>query len=167
MIDKYANQKALEKMRRADDLEEALRVSNPGVMLTLVACAAILVGAFLWGFFGSVHTDISATAVRMPGSSSISCVLDSQELSEISEGDRVMIKGKTFYVDSLSTHSIKRDEVLKLMAGDESMTEAVMGDRSYGYAVLINGDDMSDIDDGEILSATIIAKEQSPISLLF
>ena len=47
------------------------------------------------------------------------------------------------------------------------MTEAVMGDRSYGYAVLINGDDMSDIDDGEILSATIIAKEQSPISLLF
>ena len=47
------------------------------------------------------------------------------------------------------------------------MTEAVMGDRNFGYSVLINGEDMSDIDDGEILSATIIAKEQSPISLLF
>ena len=167
MIDKYANPKALEKMRRADDLEEALHVSNPGIILTMLACVALIVGIFMWGFFGSVHTDISVTAVRLPGGSSISCIVDSRELSEIREGDRVMIKGKTFYVDTLSTHSIKREDVKKLMAGDESVTEAVMGDRNYGYAVLINGDDMSDIDDGEILSATIIAKEQSPISLLF
>ena len=167
MIDKYANPKALEKMQRADDLEEALHVSNPGIVLTMLACVALIVGIFMWGFFGSVHTDISVTAVRLPGSSSISCIVDSRELSEIREGDRVMIKGKTFYVETLSTHSIKRVDVQSLMAGDESMTEAVMGDRTYGYAVLINGDDMSDINDGEILSATIIAKEQSPISLLF
>ncbi len=167
MIDKYANPKALEKMQRADDLEEALHVSNPGIILTMLACVALIVGIFMWGFFGSVHTDISVTAVKLPGSPSISCIVDSPELSEIREGDRVMIKGKTFYVETLSTHSIKRVDVQSLMAGDEFMTEAVMGDRTYGYAVLINGDDMSDINDGEILSATIIAKEQSPISLLF
>ena len=70
MIDKYANPKALEKMRRADDLEEALHVSNPGIILTMIACVALIVGIFMWGFFGSVHTDISVTAVRLPGSSS-------------------------------------------------------------------------------------------------
>lgn len=154
-------------MRKPDDLDEALHVSNPGVIRTLIACAVLLAGVLAWGIFGSVHTDINVTAVKLSGRPYISCVVDIQDLSLIREGDRVMIKEKPFVVTKLSTNSIKRDEVQKLISGDESMTEAVMGDRNYGYSVTITGNDMSDVIDGEILSATIIAKEQPPISLLF
>jgi hypothetical protein len=167
MANMFFNQKALEKMRKADDLEAALQISNPGVILTLLACAALLIGVFSWGIFGSVHTDIDVIAVKLADSPDIACIVDIHDLSEIKEGDRVTIKGKTFRVASLSTNSVKRDDVQKLTAGDEYMTEAIMGDRNYGYSVIITGDDMSDIIDGEILSATIIAGEQSPISLLF
>ena len=167
MTNMFFNQKALEKMRKADDLEEALHVSNPGVILTLLACAALLAGVFSWGLFGSVHTDIHVTAVKLQGIPSIACIVDIHDLSDIREGDRVTIKGKPFHVVSFSTNSVKRDDVQELIAGDESMTEAIMGDRNYGYSVLITGDDMSDIIDGEILPATIFAGEKPPISLLF
>ena len=167
MKNMFFNQKALEKMRKTDDLEEALQVSNPGVILTLLACVALLTGLFSWGLFGSVHTDISVTAAKLSGGPDIACIVDIHDLSRIKEGDRVTIKGKVFYVKSLSTNSIKRDDVLKLTSGDENITEVIMGDRNYGYYVLITGDDISDIIDGEILSATIIAGEQSPLSLLF
>jgi len=167
MKNMFINQKALEKMRKTDDLEEALHVSNPGVILTLLACTALLIGVLAWGLFGSVHKDIHVTAVKLQDRPAIACILDIHDLSEIREGDRVTIKGKPFRVAGFSTNSVKREDVRELIAGDESMTEAVMGDRSYGYSVLITGDDMSDIMDGEILPATIFAGEKPPISLLF
>ena len=167
MDNKYFNPKALEKMKKTDDLEEALHVSNPGVILTIIACVALLCGLFAWGFFGSVHTDISVIAAKLPDRPSISCIVDIHDLSMIKEGDRVMIKGKPFHVEQLSTYSIKRDDVTENYTGDELITEAIMGDSNFGYPVMITGDDMSDIMDGEILSATIIAQEQPPISLIF
>ncbi len=167
MSNPFFNPKALDKMRRTDDLEEALHVSNPGVILTLIACAALLCGLFIWAFFGSVHTDINVTAVKLPESPSISCIVDVHELSLISEGDRVMIKGKPFYVEEISTYSIRRDDVTDLLFEDELITDALMEERNFGYQVVITGDDMSDIMDGEILSATIIAQEEPPIKLFF
>ena len=82
MTNMFFNQKALEKMRKADDLEEALHVSNPGVILTLLACAALLAGVFSWGLFGSVHTDINVTAVKLQDIPSIACIVDIHDLSE-------------------------------------------------------------------------------------
>ena len=167
MAEIFFNQKALDKMRKTDDLDEALRVSNPGVVLTIIACVVLLSGLLSWGLFGSVHTDINVTAVKLSGRPAISCIVDIHDLSLIKEGDRVTIKGKSFRVSEIFTNSINRADVAKLISGDDFMTEAVMGERNYGYSIMITGDDMSDIIDGEILSATIIAKEQPPLSLLF
>lgn len=56
MSEKLYRQKNLDRINSPEQLEDYIRVSNPGVWLLLVSLVALLAGACIWGMFGQMET---------------------------------------------------------------------------------------------------------------
>ena len=49
MNEKIFRKKSLARMKSPDDLNDYIRISEPGIWLLVAAMAILLAGAFLWG----------------------------------------------------------------------------------------------------------------------
>ena len=50
--------KSLERIQSPENLNDYIRVSNPGVWLILAAVIVLLAGACIWGFFGHIDSAV-------------------------------------------------------------------------------------------------------------
>ena len=55
-------EKSLEKIQSPEDLNDYIRVSNPGVWLMLAAVIVLLIGAGIWGIFGRLDSTVKMQA---------------------------------------------------------------------------------------------------------
>lgn len=53
---------SIERVSSPEQLNDYIRVTNPGVWLVLAAVIALLIGACVWGMFGRLDTTISVQA---------------------------------------------------------------------------------------------------------
>ena len=63
MEQKIFRKKSIDKINSPENLNDYIRVTNPGVWLILAAVIALLIGACVWGFFGHIDTTADASAV--------------------------------------------------------------------------------------------------------
>lgn len=77
-------EKASDKLRSPDDLENYVRVTNPSVWVALAACVFLLVGLFAWGLFGTATTSVSTTGTYVGGE--VVCFLSAKDASKVHEG---------------------------------------------------------------------------------
>lgn len=54
MDDKIFRKKAIDKVSSPEELNDYVRVTNPGIWTVLLALAVLLAGLLVWGFLGSV-----------------------------------------------------------------------------------------------------------------
>ncbi len=52
--------KSLERITSPDDLDDYVRVANPGVWILLIAIVILLVGFIVWGVFADLETTVPA-----------------------------------------------------------------------------------------------------------
>lgn len=55
-------EKSLERIQSPEDLNDYIRVSNPGVWLMLAAVIVLLIGAGIWGIFGRLDSTVKTQA---------------------------------------------------------------------------------------------------------
>ena len=53
---------SIDRVSSPEQLNDYIRVTNPGVWLVLAAVVALLIGACVWGIFGRLDTTISVPA---------------------------------------------------------------------------------------------------------
>lgn len=58
MSEELFRKKSLEQFKSPDDLNDYVRVTNPGVWLLLLSIIVLLTGACLWGFFGRINSTV-------------------------------------------------------------------------------------------------------------
>ena len=61
MNEEIFRKKSLDKVKSPENLDDYIRVSNPGVWLLLVSVIILLAGACVWGVFGHVDSTVPAT----------------------------------------------------------------------------------------------------------
>lgn len=84
MNDEIFRKKSLDKVKSPENLDDYIRVTNPGVWMLLVSVVALLVGVCVWGIFG--HVDSTApVAVRVDGGSAV-CFVAQENLFSVKEG---------------------------------------------------------------------------------
>ncbi len=76
--------KSLDKMKSPENLDDYIRVSNPGVWLLLISVIILLIGACVWGVFGRMDSTVP-TSVRAE-SEEIVCYIESEVVSTVQEG---------------------------------------------------------------------------------
>ena len=61
MHEEIFRKKNLDKVKSPENLDDYIRVSNPGVWLLLVSVIVLLAGACVWGIFGHIDSTVPAT----------------------------------------------------------------------------------------------------------
>lgn len=54
MNENIFNKKSIEKMKSPESLNDYIKVSNPGVWMLIAGILLLLIGACVWGIFGSI-----------------------------------------------------------------------------------------------------------------
>lgn len=92
MNEQLFRKSSIERISSPEQLNDYIRVTNPGVWLVLAAVIALLIGACVWGMFGHLDTTISAP-VEVRGGEARLLLEDGQQ---IDPSTPVIIGGRKF-----------------------------------------------------------------------
>lgn len=99
MADELFRKKSMEKINSPENLNEYIRVANPGVWVLLVAILILLVGFCTWGVMGQIKTSVPAQITVTGGQ--IECSVRPADMTKISSGMSVEVGEEVGKVDSV------------------------------------------------------------------
>ena len=67
MNDKIFRKKSIDRMSSPEQLNDYIKVTNPGVWMALAAIVILLIGVCVWGVFGKLETKLPVAAVSQDG----------------------------------------------------------------------------------------------------
>ena len=101
MENQLFRKKSLEKVSSPEQLNDYIRVSNPGVWIALTAVIVLLLGACVWGIFGRLETTVGSAAVVKDGVMTL--YIKEEHLGKIDEGMIVRVKEQEYLITSVET----------------------------------------------------------------
>lgn len=101
MTNQLFRKNSLEKVSSPEQLNDYIRVSNPGVWIALTAVIVLLVGVCVWGIFGKIETTVGSAAVVKDGHMTL--YIKEEHLGEITEGMIVRVKEQEYLITSVET----------------------------------------------------------------
>lgn len=147
---------SIDRVNSPEQLNEYIRVANPGVWFILAAVAILLVGVLFWGIFGTIETTIKTGAV-VDGGTAV-CYVSEENASRLEAGMAVSVNDVTGSVQSVAAVPVQigdtfSDYILYL-------TGFSKGDFCYGVEVELPG-----LEDGDY-AAVITLDNIHPISFV-
>ena len=103
-------QKSLERVSSPEQLNDAIRVTGPGVWLLLGAIAALLAGALLFAVFGRLETKLELPVAV--GEGGAVCYVAEDRAGEIVPGMAVDVDGAACTVASVAAEPVRAQSVL-------------------------------------------------------
>lgn len=158
MNDKLFRKKSLERVSSPEQLNDYIKVSNPGVWLSLAAIAVLLIGVCVWAIFGKLESTLQVAAVNSEGR--VVCFVKEDDIGDVSEGMTVRIGDNTCKVVGIEKEPVPVDESFK----DYGKHVGGLTDGEWVYVVYTDWDGG---DEGDVFSADIIIKSVSPASFVF
>ena len=104
MNDKIFRKKSVDKMSSPEQLNDYVKVTNPGVWMTLAAIAVLLIGICVWGVFGKLETKLTVAAVSRDGQTVL--YVKESDVEDIKESMSVSIGDGVYTVVSISSEAI-------------------------------------------------------------
>ena len=101
MANQLFRKKSLEKVSSPEQLNDYIRVSNPGVWIALTAVIVLLIGVCVWGIFGRLETTVGSAAVIKDGVMTI--YIKEEHLGQITEGMVVRVKDQEYLITAVET----------------------------------------------------------------
>lgn len=130
-------EKSIGKISSPEDLNDYVRVANPGVWLILGAIIVLLVGFICWGILGSIETTVDAVCVSDGGTT-------------------------VCYVKEADAAKIKADMPVKLADGSECAVKSVGMEAMDPSGILTNyAGHLISLEDGEWVTPIAITGEVS------
>ena len=155
MNEQLFRKKSIERVTSPEQLDEYIRVSNPGVWMVLSAIIILLVGVCVWGILGHLDTTLSTIAVS--GNGEITVYVKEADIAAVKTGMTVMVDGTELTVADISAQPVPVDEGFSeyaLHAGGLQVGEWV-------YTLKVNGT----LADG-VHTAQIVIDSVSPMSFV-
>ena len=155
MNEQLFRKKSVDKVSSPEQLNEYIRVANPGVWMVLAAIVILLAGVVVWGFIGHLDTTL-ATAVVCENGEAVIYVKEA-DAEKIAVGMTVRVDDKEYTVSEIPTEPERVDDTMSEYAIHAS--GLTVGE--WVYAVKVNGD----IADG-VHKAEIVIESITPISFI-
>lgn len=157
MDNQIFRKKSLDKVSSPEQLNDYIRVSNPGVWLVLAAVIVLLIGVCVWGIFGRLETTVGSAAVVKDGEMTL--YVKEEYLGKITEGMTVRVKENEYLITSIETkpQTIPEgfDEYMLHLSGMH------VGEWVFGVSAM-----QTDLADG-VYEAEIVIESIAPMSFIF
>ena len=118
MSNEVFRKKSIERINSPEDLNEYIRVSNPGIWLLLIGIIVLLFGAVVWGYVGSIETWEDATIIAENGQ--VTCVLRPEIQDKLASGMQVVIEDYDIKTQIVKVISNTVDSTIALPNQDTS-----------------------------------------------
>lgn len=91
MSEEIYRKESLEKVKSPENLDDYIKVSNPGVWLLLISIIVLLAGMCIWGVFGTIEVTQEAQVEVSEGG--IYCSIESKGVKSLQDGMIVRFDG--------------------------------------------------------------------------
>ncbi len=147
--------KSIDRVSSPEQLNEYIRVSNPGVWMVLTAIVILLVGVCVWGVLGHLDTTLSTVAIAEDGEMTV--YVKEADIASIEKGMTVMIGDTECEITDISVQPVPVDAAFT----DYALHVGGLQIGEWVYAVKISGQ----LADG-VHSAEIVIESVSPMSFV-
>ena len=138
-----------------EQLQDYVKVANPGLWMVISAIVILLVGVITWGFIGKIDTTMSTAVVTEGGDAVI--YVGEADAETLSVGMTVRVGDKEYTITDIAKEPVKVDGLLT----DYAMHVSGLAAGEWVYAVRIDGKHA----DG-VQKADIVIESISPISFI-
>lgn len=84
MSEEIFRKKSLEKVKSPENLDDYIKVSNPGIWLLLISVIVLLAGACVWAIFGHIDSTLE-TSIHVKDGGAV-CYVAQDDVSSVKEG---------------------------------------------------------------------------------
>lgn len=131
--------KSLDRVNSPEQLNDYIRVANPGVWLVVLSVLSLLVGIGVWVCFGHVDATVDTVAICQGGT--MHCYIDEADISQITDEVRVSLQGDSYSVSEVSAFPVVLpDEARSVLEKEQGymLTAAAPGlpDGCYAASVI-------------------------------
>ncbi len=155
MNEQLFRKKSIEKVSSPEQLNEYIRVSNPGVWMVLAAIVILLIGVCIWGVLG--HLDTTVTTVAVVKESEITVYVKEADIEQIQVGMKVMIDNKECVITDIAAQPVTVSDNLS----EYALHVGNLKNGEWVYPIAVNGES-----DKGIYSADIVVESISPMSFV-
>lgn len=121
MSEEIFRQKSLDKLKSPDNLDEYIKVSNPGIWLLISAVIILLVGACVWGIFGRLESTSDTYIYVTDGSATCSVV--TEDILALKEG--MLVRAEDFNATITSVSSENNQNCICTLSLDANVPSGV------------------------------------------
>lgn len=99
---------SLDRVSNPEQLNDYIRVTNPGVWMIMCAVILLLTGVCVWGVYGRLDTTVPVGAVTT--NDQTICYIKEADLDSLETGMQVKIGEATYQISSISRQPILVDD---------------------------------------------------------
>jgi len=155
MNNQLFRKKSIERVSSPEQLNDYIRVTNPGVWLILAAILILLAGVCVWGVLGHLDTTVSAVAVADDGK--LTVYVKEADIARVEEGMKITVGDTECVVAQIGTVPVAVDKNF----GDYALHVGSLKEGEWVYEVSAD----KEFADG-IYKAAIVVESVSPISFV-
>lgn len=155
MNEQLFRKKSVDRVSSPEQLNEYIRVSNPGVWMVLAAIVILLVGVCVWGVFGHLDTTLPAVAISENGEMTL--YVKEADIASVEEGMKVTVGDLECTVTAIAAQPVAVDGAFT----DYALHVGGLQTGEWVYAVTVSGA----LTDG-VHSAEIVIESVSPMSFV-
>lgn len=155
MNEQLFRKKSVDRVSSPEQLNEYIKVSNPGIWMILAAIVILLVGAIVWGVLGTLDTTLSTVAVAENGE--LTVYVKEADIDSIEEGMTVRIGDKEGTITEISTTPTTVDGTFS----DYALHVGNLVNGEWVFAIRVSGK----FTDG-VHNADIVVESVSPMSFI-
>lgn len=101
MMEKQIFRKSsIDRVSSPEQLNDYIRVSNPGVWMTLAAVIVLLIGICVWGIFGRLESKVFSAGMCENGV--FTCYVTEEDAAKIKTGMKVNVNGNDYVISQIS-----------------------------------------------------------------
>ena len=145
----------IDKISSPEQLQDYVKVANPGLWMVISAIVILLVGVTVWGFIGKIDTTMSTAIITDSGKAVI--YIGESDVEKLEIGMTVRSEGKEYKITDIAKEPIKVDGSLT----DYAIHASGLAVGEWVYTVSIDGKHS----DG-VQKADIVIESISPISFI-
>ncbi len=157
-------EKAVKKVSSPEQLNEYIRVTNPGIWVTLAAIIILLVGVCVWGILGRLETTINVVVIS-DGSDAICYLTESDDISSIEIGQKVKIEDEIYYIASVPSSAVKVADCAALAGSERAKYLCSVSDTDWVYEITL--EPSTTFVAAGTYSAKVVTESVSPMSFIF
>lgn len=155
MNEQLFRKKSVDRISSPEQLNEYIRVSNPGIWMILAAIVILLVGAIVWGVCGRLDTTLPTVAVAEKGE--VTVYVKEADMDSLKNGMTVRIGGREGQITEIAQTPIAVDGSFS----DYALHVGNLVNGEWVFAVKVSGD----FADG-VHNAEIVVESVSPMSFI-